>query len=174
MFGAVGVQIVTTQLLAAGVLLLLAAALHDIATRTIPNSFVLCIAGTGFIRQILQGSIMPGLAAFVLVLAAAIFCWRRRYIGGGDAKLLAAASLMVPPGQVMSLILAVAVAGGCLSLLYLSLRWLCTRPRAAAIPRSRRPVARFLRMERYRLRRGITLPYATAIAAGTIFVLWRG
>nr|WP_294521374.1 A24 family peptidase [uncultured Rhodopila sp.] len=168
------VQIITMLLPAAGILLLLAAALQDIATRTIPNGLVAGVAGIGVIRQIVEGSVSPSLLAFAAVLIAALVCWRGGYIGGGDAKLLAAASLMVFPGQVVSLIPAIAISGGLLSLLYLTLRPLWTEHRPATKPRTGWLFARILRVERHRLRHGITLPYAAAIAAGTIFVVWRG
>nr|WP_294505512.1 A24 family peptidase [uncultured Rhodopila sp.] len=168
------VQIITILVPATGILLLLAAALQDIATRTIPNGLVVGVAGIGFIRQIVEGSALPGLLAFAVVLIAAILCWRGGFIGGGDAKLLAAASLMVFPGQVLALIPAIAIGGGLLSLLYLIVTPLCTSRRPAAKSRARWLFARILRVERHRLRHGITLPYAAAIAAGTIFVVWRG
>lgn len=161
-------------LLAAGILLLLAAALHDIATRTIPNGLVLGVVGVGLSRQTLTGETLSALAVAAIVLGVTILCWRRGYLGGGDAKLLPATSLMVPANQVMALIAATAIAGGVLALLYLVAGRVFS-PQPLGLKRNSRHLAgRILRVERRRLRRGITLPYATAIAAGTLFVLWRG
>jgi prepilin peptidase CpaA len=168
------VQAVTMLLLSAGVILLLAAALHDVATRTIPNGTVLGIAGIGIAWQGLSHTLSAGLTAGAVVLVAGLLCWRCGLLGGGDAKLTAAASLMVPAHEVIPQVLAIAIAGGWLSMVYLILRRLLRTPGRATETARRSIPARILRVEHRRLRRGITLPYAAAIAAGTLFVLWRG
>lgn len=167
-------QIIASPLLAAGIFLLLAAALHDVATRTIPNRLVAGVACTGLACQFMAGNAVPAGIAGAAVLAVSLAFWRRGYLGGGDAKLLAAAALMVPANQILSFILTTAVAGGVLSLFYLVMKGLCAAPRPTTKPAARSLIARILRIERWRLRHGIALPYATAIAAGTVFVLWRG
>jgi prepilin peptidase CpaA len=167
------VDVAAVLLLAAAVLLLVAA-VQDVATRTIPNRLVLSVAAVGMALRILAGGAVPSLLAGSAVLAAGMVCWQRGYLGGGDAKLLVAASLLVPASQVIALVLATAVAGGLLGLVYLFLRRFCVRPRFIRGPTPELIPARILRIELWRLRHGISLPYATAIAAGTLFILGRG
>jgi prepilin peptidase CpaA len=154
-------------LLLAG-LALLAAALHDIAARTIPNGLGLGIALAGLLARLLGGELLPGLLAAALVFLLALLAWRCRVMGGGDVKLLAACALLAPPAAVPGLILAVALAGGGLGLLYLALRPLLPAPAAL---RPAALAARALRAEAWRIRRGGPLPYAVAIALGTFFTL---
>ena len=89
-------------------------------------------------------------------------------MGGGDVKLLGATALAVPPGSVPTLVFVMGMAGGLLSLFYLAARRLVHAPSAT---RPRSLIARALRVERWRIRRGGPLPYACAIAAGGLFVL---
>jgi len=148
--------------------LILAAALHDVATRTIPNGLALALAVAGIaigaMNEHLVGSLLAASGVFVL----SALCWRRGWMGGGDVKLLGAATLCMPPGSVLTFVAAVTIAGGLLALLYL-----IARPLVSA-PVSRRPaglLARALRTERRRISRGGPLPYACAIAAGVLFVI---
>ncbi len=154
-----------------GVVLLLVAALHDVAFRAVPNPLAgtLCVCGLGL--RVLEGDLGGGVLAGLIVFVVAAYCWRRGWMGGGDVKLLAAASLLVPPMHVPLTIAFVAMAGGVLALPYivarrrLSVRS-CVRPATLA--------ARVLRVERWRLRRGGPLPYAVAIAAGVCFAILQG
>lgn len=144
---------------------LLAAALHDVVARTIPNRLSLGIALLGIGLHVSAGDLGVALAAAVLVFLLAALAWWFRAMGGGDVKLLAACALLPPPAAVPGMILAIALAGGVLGLLYLALRGLPAAPRpslsrAAALPR------RALRAELWRIRRGGPLPYAVAIALG--------
>ncbi len=93
-------------------------------------------------------------------------------MGGGDVKLLAAAALLLPPRLVPGYVLAVALAGGVLGLLYLGLGALLRRRAPRATPR--RPATllrRALRAEAWRIRRRGPLPYGCAIAAGALFAV---
>jgi prepilin peptidase CpaA len=155
-------------MLAGGALLLIEAGAHDIATRTVPNRVPAVLAALGAALQIESGHLPGALAAALGIAAVAVFCWRRGWIGGGDVKLLAAAALLVAPARVPGLILAVALAGGILAVLYVLLPLLLPQPPAA---RPSRLPARILRIELWRIRRRGPLPYASAIAAGAIFVL---
>lgn len=150
-------------------LLLAAAALHDIAARTIPNRLALCVATIGLALRLQSGDLATGVAAATLVFAAGFLAWRLGALGGGDVKLLAAAALLPPPALVPDLLVAVALCGGLLALLVLALRRLV--PRHAAGPRPRGLVARALRAEAWRLRRRGPLPYAVAIAGGALLTL---
>ncbi|MBK1660772.1 A24 family peptidase [Paracraurococcus ruber] len=157
----------TLLALAAG-MALLAAALHDVAARTIPNRLCLGIALAGLLGQALEGRLPWALAAALLVFLLALLAWRLGGLGGGDVKLLAACALLVPPGAVPGLVLATALAGGVLALGMLGLRPLVPLP---AGPRPTGLLARVLRAEAWRIRRRGPLPYGVAIALGTFFTL---
>ncbi|TDH59611.1 peptidase A24 [Dankookia rubra] len=147
---------------------LLAAALHDIAARTIPNGLNLAIACAGLAARALAGDLLPGLVAAGLVFLLALAAWRCRVMGGGDVKLLAACALLASPAAVPGMVLAVALAGGVLALAYLGLRPLVPAPAPA---RPAPLLARARRAEAWRIRRRGPLPYGVAIALGTFFTL---
>lgn len=155
-------------LLLLALLLLVGAALHDVALRTIPNRIALAIAVIGLAQRGLAGDLHWGLLAALVVFALCFLAWRLGAMGGGDVKLLAACALLVPPGAVTGLILATAIAGGLLGLGYIALRRLLPRPDPA------RPAAllpRLARAEAWRIRRGGPLPYGVAILGGAFFTL---
>jgi prepilin peptidase CpaA len=157
----------TDAILPLAALALIAAALHDVAARTIPNAIPGLVALLGLVSRVAQQELAWGLLAFLVVLALGILAWRFRVMGGGDVKLLAACALLVPPGAVPGMLAAIALAGGLLALFYLAFRGrrLALPQRAATLP------ARALRAEIWRLRRGGPLPYAVAIAAGAILAM---
>ncbi len=154
------------MLISAG--LLLTASMHDLIARTVPNRLAGVLAVLGIGLRAVDGSLLAGICAGVVVFVLAAICWRRGWMGGGDVKLLAASAIVVPPSMVVSFIAAVAIFGGVLALLYLMAGRLVTPPRAA---RPRTLLARALRVERWRIHRGGPLPYACAIAAGGLFIL---
>jgi prepilin peptidase CpaA len=172
-----------------GAALLLFAALHDIAARTIPNWISACLALLGLALRLVEHQLLAGLALGIVVFAAAAFCWQRGWMGGGDVKLLGAVAIFVTPGQVGVLLEATTLAGGVIGLIYLFSR-LALRHKARGVqpcptqprpiqprpiqPRSSGLLARIARAELRRLRRGTSLPYASAIAAGAFFVMFTG
>jgi len=152
------------------------AALHDIAARTIPNKVPACLFALGLTLRVLTHSLLPGLGWALGIFILALICWLRGWLGGGDVKLLPAGALLLPPMSCPVFLGAVALAGGVLALVYWTLgKWAQRRPapsfRLAA--RHRTLWRRILNAERWRLVRGIPLPYATAIAAGFLFTLFR-
>ncbi len=155
-------------LLVTGAALLVMASLHDLVARTIPNWLVGALAVLGIVLRALTGSLLGGVVAGLVVFVLAAICWRRGWMGGGDVKLLAAAAIAVPPSLVLSFITAVALCGGVLALLYLVAGRMVAPPPAS---RPRSLLARALRVEQWRIRRGGPLPYACAIAAGGLFIL---
>ncbi len=151
--------------------LLAGAALHDIALRTIPNAASIGLVVVGFAMRLQDGWIIPSLLAAAAVFVAAVFCWRRGWLGGGDVKLLAATTLVVPTLQVGSLLVLTAQCGGLLALTYLGLSRVV---RVAPAGQPRGALRRLLRAERWRICRGAPLPYGFAIAAGGITLLIKG
>ena len=158
-------------LLLAAAATLVIAAVHDAAFRTIPNALTVILALCGVALRAEAGDLLGAVLAALVVFAAATFCWRRGWMGGGDVKLLAAVAFLAPPGQVPMMLAWIAVAGGLLTLPYLMARHRMPVP---ARSHSAGRLARVARAERWRLRRGGPLPYAVAIAAGTGFVLFQG
>lgn len=151
-----------------GIGCLLIASLHDLIARTAPDGAAVALLLAGLALRALQGTLLPGVALGLLVLLLAALCWRRGWMGGGDVKLLAAAAVFIAPRDLLTFIVAVALAGGVLALLYLAARFVVPRPPAS---RPRSLLRRALRAEAWRIRRGGPLPYACAIAAGGLFVL---
>lgn len=100
---------------------LVAAAVGDIRTRTIPNGLTLAIALAAIpFWWLADLALWPdvalriGIAALVFAIFAAAFACR--LMGGGDVKLLAAIALWLPPSAVMMLIVIMSLAGGALTL----------------------------------------------------------
>ena len=161
-------SLLTSGLMLGSAALLLLASLHDLVARTVPNWLAVALAVLGIGLRAVGGSLLAGTCAGVIVFVLAAICWRRGWMGGGDVKLLAASSIVVPPSLVLSFITAVALCGGILALFYLIAGRLVPCPRTA---RPRSLFARALRVERWRIHRGGPLPYACAIAAGGLFIL---
>ncbi|WP_121115228.1 A24 family peptidase [Croceibacterium ferulae] len=142
----------TYGLLALLAIVLLAAAVGDWRHRLIRNRLNATIAAGAPLFWLAIGmepwpgmALQLGLALLVLAICAALFALRM--LGGGDAKLLAALALWVPPPAFAELVLVMALAGGVLAAVML-----IGGPRLAA----NRPAG---------------LPYGIAIAAGGLWVL---
>lgn len=91
--------------------------------------------------------------SFGVMAAATIGLWLVRGLGGGDVKLLIAASAWMPFATLPAFVLAVAVAGGVQAIVVLALRRL--RPAPTDGPALQR-----------------RMPYAVAIAAGGFVWAW--
>src|SRR5690242_1821544 len=120
--------------LMAQLLLLLAAAWSDIASRLIPNRVCLAIGITGAASRLMIGPVQmaESIAIAAIILAALLPLFSCRMLGGGDVKLLAAMAIGLPLPAVVQLFSATALAGGALALSHLAMRRL-PRP---AIPRT--------------------------------------
>lgn len=150
---------------------LLGAVLNDIAFRTVPNWMPATLVALGIGIRTMDGGLTSGLLACVLILFGAGFCWRRGWLGGGDVKLLAACGVLAPPGLSGVMLLDVALAGGILALLYLALSQVVPAP-GEACPSGR--LRGVLWAEHRRIHQRSPMPYASAIAAGALLVLYRG
>lgn len=148
--------------------LLVYAAMHDAAMRTIPNWISASLVPLGIAARLLGGDLIASLTAASLLFVACVFAWSRGWLGGGDAKLAAAFALVPAHGQVVDFIVATALAGGGLALIYLVLSRIVPRPSPG--PR-RSLLARAAKAEAWRISRCGPLPYAVAIAVGGIYVL---
>jgi prepilin peptidase CpaA len=157
--------------------LLAYAAFHDVAARTVPNWLSLCLLALGAAVRLADHTLEAGLiiAGVTFVLLFAI--WVLGLMGGGDVKLWAAATLLVPPDlhTEINFFFGVVLLGGLLGLVYLALRPVLRRVRAAGpagrMAASRGLFARVLRAEAWRIDRRGPLPYACAISASAILTL---
>lgn len=144
------------------------AAWTDLATRTIPDQLSLALLVLGLGTRLLEGpgAALSSLAAAVLVAVFFLFLHARGMIGGGDVKLIAALAVGIAPSALPDLIVAIALAGGVLGLLYLGLARIMPRP--ALRPQAALPL-RVALVEANRIARRGPLPYAVAIAIGTVY-----
>jgi Flp pilus assembly protein protease CpaA len=157
---------ISLALQATGIAALLAAGLHDICSRQIPNHLVLVVLGLGALNLAITQSTLLHLAGFLVVFTASVACWRQGWLGGGDTKLLAAAVLLVPAMAIPQQILAIAMIGGGMAIAVMLARF--------SLPAQIRPAGhgawtplRIARIELWRIQHGVGLPYAVAIALGT-------
>ena len=163
------------QLLVQGfALLLLWAAWSDIQSFTIPNRVSLAIVllyPAHVIASPAQVEWLFACGLALLIFAVGAFAFARGWFGGGDVKLLTAATLWAGPLMFSELILVTALAGGALALVavaqprmtpilaQLRITWLPELPVTPAAP------------GKASLRTNI--PYGVAIAAGGLWLATR-
>jgi prepilin peptidase CpaA len=158
-------EFVSLGLMIVSFLLLIAAAAHDAATRTIPNWISAGIAVAGLGLRVIDGGLLVGLGLAVGMFLLLGLLWLCGFMGGGDMKLIPAVSLVLPPASVPGYILLVSIAGGVLAALYLALSYVMRRPR----PGQRHGfLSRVAKAEAWRMCRRGPLPYAVAIATGAL------
>ncbi len=151
--------------------LLIFAAVRDVATRTVPNWVSVALLAVGIALQAVAGNLPAAALAGIVVFAAAALMWRQGWLGGADVKLLGAGAVTVAPGSVENFLLAIALTGGGLALLYLGLSLVVRRPKNG--PR-KTFLSRILKAEAWRIHNRGPIPYAAAIAAGGLFTLIQG
>ena len=141
--------------------MVIAAAISDFFTMKIPNWLNLLIAGLMLPMALIAG--MPGdqfvwsLAAGALMLVAGFGLFATNAIGGGDAKLFAAAALWIGWNQLLPFALYTALAGGALAIAMKT--WQLVR-----IEHEVKDVGWLKRV----IRTDLDLPYAVAIATGAL------
>jgi prepilin peptidase CpaA len=150
--------------------LLIYAALHDLAARTVPNWLSVALLLIGVCARVADHSLLAGLAAAAIAFVLLFGVWIGGAMGGGDVKLWAATVLVVPPfwQSQLAFFLDVVVLGGVLALIYLALSFLVPRVRASSAGGL---FKRAVRAELWRIRRRASLPYACAIAGGAFAIL---
>jgi prepilin peptidase CpaA len=153
-----------TGCLAAFALLLLGAAWQDFRSMRIGNALsagIVAAFAVWLVAGLLSGKLPPSQALAAIGCGLAVFAvaalgFAAGILGGGDVKLLAAASLFAGPALLLDFLLITAVVGGVLGLAMLA--GAPIGPDAAIAPNG---------TMRGRLRRG--LPYGPAIAAGGLW-----
>ncbi len=102
------------------------AAASDLFTMTISNRVSLALAATFLVLAPLSGmgfdDIASHIGAGACVLAVAFACFAMGWIGGGDAKVAAAAALWFGFGHLLNYLIYASLFGGVLTLLLLQFR----------------------------------------------------
>jgi prepilin peptidase CpaA len=145
------------------IVLLSAAAVSDVRKLTIPNSYCLGIALCYPFFALAAAQPVDWLGGLMVggsLLAVGFVLFTTGRVGGGDAKLLAAASLWAGPGLLVEFILLTALTGGGMAIvLYVRHRWLRSPSLAAMAATEASPD--FAQQP---------MPYGVAIFAGGIYV----
>jgi prepilin peptidase CpaA len=147
-----------------GIALFIAAAFSDVKSFRIPNLLVAAVAWLGVTRLIVIGD--PSVAFYTvgatfIVLVIGFVLFAQGFIGGGDAKLITAAGLLVGYHDMFSFLVFMGICGALISLAALVIHKylpLYAGPRVAALlPRVR-----------------LAVPYGVAIAtAGSVTLLFQ-
>jgi prepilin peptidase CpaA len=134
----------------------------DLLTMTIPNRVSLALAAAFPVAAAFAGlpleQALLHLSAGLLVLLIGILFFSQGWLGGGDAKLLAASALWIGLGDLVTYCAVVAILGGALALLILAYR----RLPIAALP------GPGWALKLHRADSGI--PYGLAIAGGALWI----
>jgi prepilin peptidase CpaA len=138
---------------------MIAAATYDVLTLTIPNWISLVLIALFPLLALAAGLSWPEIgwhaAIGVIALSAGIAAFAFGIVGGGDAKLFAAVALYMGPLAIAPYVLAVAIAGGVLAMLFMVLH----APRIEEW-------TRHLPVLTHIVSRGLAIPYGVAIVAG--------
>ena len=145
---------------------LVEAAAGDTKNGIIPNYLVVFVAGAGLALRIASGltSVLLSLVCAGLAFVVLVFLTHRNMIGGGDAKLIAAATLLVPPDRIVLLLLNIALAGGLLSCFCIARFFVAKNAHQSA----RRFASHLFAGNSNRKKTSRPMPYALAILCGVI------
>jgi len=131
-------HLIQTALLIVFPALVIVAAMRDAVSFTIPNWISIALAAAFLPAALLLGAgpAQIGLALLIGLgaLIAGMGMFAAGWIGGGDAKLFAAAGLWMGLGGLVPYLLVTALAGGALAVMLLALRSVWLRPLAARGP----------------------------------------
>ncbi|HEY2749905.1 A24 family peptidase [Phenylobacterium sp.] len=156
------IHLLQTLLLLVFPALVIFAGLRDATTYIIPNWISLALVAAFPVAALALGLPLPtialqfGIGAAALVLGFAMYAVR--WIGGGDAKLFAAAALWIGWPAAVTYLGLTGIAGGVLAVALLGIRSAYVRP---FIPSGPRWLARLIEP-------GESVPYGVAIAAGAL------
>lgn len=150
-----------------------AAAARDMEDRIIPNVLVLVVLAAGVLIRIADGHIFASIAAATGLFLLFLPLVHRDVMGAGDAKMIAACVLLVPPSGIGDLLLAIAASGGALSAVYMIKGWLAPVRERASDSAALAPLAS-VQGGMWSESMAVQIPYGVAILAGlTIYSLWR-
>ena len=142
--------------------LVITAALRDVVSYTIPNWISVALAAAFPIAALALGLPLPtlglGLAIGLVALVAGMAMFALHWIGGGDAKLFAAAAMWLGWPAALSYVAITGLAGGALAVMLLGLRSPLLRPYVLNGP------GWFARLAEP----GENVPYGLAIAVGAL------
>jgi prepilin peptidase CpaA len=142
-----------TPILLLGIALFVAVAYGDVKTLRIPNALVAAVAVLGLCRLVAIGDLgiaLYTLGASVIIFIATFLLFWRGFVGGGDAKLMTAAALLVGYNSLFNFLVVMSICGALVSLAILVM----PRPSNQPQPRAR-----------------LVVPYGAAIAGGGIVTL---
>ena len=151
-------QFAPAWLVAIVYLVLLFAAAEDGWRLRISNAFPILVMAGAVVAALLGGptlALWQNLLLFAALLTVGTFLFSAGMLGGGDVKLLAACSLWFNLASGWKMLVAVAIAGGLIAILLISIRpivgkqtaqWILLRPKGG-------------------------IPYGIAIAAGTSMLM---
>lgn len=157
--------------------LLAVIAWFDVRERRVPNLLVVAIVALYALAaasSALAPTPLADLAVAAAFLGVGVALWMPGWLGGGDAKLLAALGLWAGPAHALDLAFAITVAGGLFAAVLLLVdrvvRWRCALPVPTPIAgAAERPSGNGETAPAVAARP--TLPYAVAIATGAMVAL---
>jgi prepilin peptidase CpaA len=139
------------------------AAAMDLFTMKIPNPISVLLVAAFFPMALLAGldawTMADHLAAGLLMLVLGVLLFMPGWLGGGDAKLMAAIGLWIGADNLLAYMVHVALAGGLIAVAFFSAR-------AVPLPRALLGEAWALRLHR----RDTGIPYGLALAGGALLV----
>jgi prepilin peptidase CpaA len=155
-------DIVEQIVLILGIVLFVVAACGDVKTLQIPNKLVIAVAALGLIRVVVIGDLSIALytvgASFLVFIAAFLLFWRG-FVGGGDAKLIAATALLVGYHNLFGFLVLMSLCGVLVTLAVLLTGFRGWRSQVDVESPEPQPKAR------------LRVPYGVAIAGGGIVTL---
>lgn len=172
---AIGTQLVFGMSGIIAIPLLAVACAFDVSQRQIPNTITIATLLTGIAVSWWAGGLSgaaSSLGAAVLVGTVLLFPWRLRALGGGDLKLAVGCAAWVGLDRVGEFALAAAIAGGIVAVLCL----------AASSRKVQREIAVNLKLVAARVLPAVpisqgggrvSVPYGAAVAAATLWMLYR-
>jgi prepilin peptidase CpaA len=156
-------------IVAVGILAIIA--YGDVRMRCIPNALSLTIATLGLVRIILAQDPVAAshtLAAGAVIFAVTFLLFWRGAIGGGDAKLVPAMTLLIGHKELLSFLFLMSLSGGALAVVTLArdrLRrqhWCLSRSACLPVTETAECVA---------IPRETTVPYGVAVAVAGVITL---
>ena len=160
-----------TAILFLGTALFVVAAYGDVRTLRIPNKLVAAIAVLGVLRLILIGEPNVALytvgASLVVFIASFLLFWRG-LVGGGDAKLITAAALLVGYNSLFNFLLVMSVCGALVTLAVLVMQ---QRSSAKLARLNRLSDIAVVTVDQPLPEARLVVPYGAAIAGGAIVTL---